>query len=460
MSNSTTPSLSYRFSPRAALAALGIRLQGLNLFGPVRDHVHIAQKTVTHTPVQKLYDAFIALLAGAHGLVEINKRLRSDPGLQAAFGRQTCAEQSVVQETLDACTEANVTQMQHAMDAIYRRQSQGYRHDYTQRLQVLDVDMTGMPCGKKAAFATKGYFAKQRHRRGRQLGRVLATRYGDIVVDRLFGGTTQLTAALQPLVEAAEQTLELDADKRRRTIWRIDAGGGSVAEVNWLLRHGYHVHCKDYSGTRAQTLAASVTEWVDDPRVPERQVGWVPLLPTLYSCPVRRVAVRCRKKNGQWGVGVLLSTLAPHEVMPLARQPVDRVQDPRAVVLAYVYVYDQRGGGVETSIKGDKHGLGVTKRNKKRFEAQQMVTQLNALAHNTIVWARQWLAPYVPRVRRWGIMRMVRDVFHVSGQIVFDHRQRISQIMLNRADPLAKGLAPGLFALLGSEHIVVNLGKI
>jgi len=44
MSHSTTPSLSYRFSPRAALAALGIRLQGLNLFGPVRDHVHIAQK--------------------------------------------------------------------------------------------------------------------------------------------------------------------------------------------------------------------------------------------------------------------------------------------------------------------------------------------------------------------------------------------------------------------------------
>ena len=239
MRNATTPSLLYRFSPRAALAALGLRLQGLHLFGPVRGHVHIAQKTVIHTPVQKLYDAFIALLAGAHGLVEINKRLRSDPGLHAAFGRQTCAEQSVVQETLDACTEANVTQMHHAMDVIYRRQSQGYRHDYTQRLQVLDVDMTGMPCGKKAAFATQGYFAKQRNRRGRQLGRVLATRYGDIVVDRLFSGTTQLPAALQPLVRAAAQTLDLDADKRGRTVWRIDAGGGSVEDVNWLLGQGY-----------------------------------------------------------------------------------------------------------------------------------------------------------------------------------------------------------------------------
>src|SRR5713101_9059263 len=108
MSNSTTPSLSYRFSPRAALAALGIRLRALNLFGPVQHQVHIAQKTVIHTPVQKLYDAFVAILAGAHGFVEINKRVRSDPGVQAAFGRQGCAEQSVVQDNLDDSNEAKV----------------------------------------------------------------------------------------------------------------------------------------------------------------------------------------------------------------------------------------------------------------------------------------------------------------------------------------------------------------
>jgi hypothetical protein len=146
--------------------------------------------------------------------------------------------------------------------------------------------------------------------------------------------------------------------------------------------------------------------------------------------------------------------------MALTQQPVDRVHAPSAVVLAYVYFYDQRGGGVETAIKGDTQGWGRTKRHKKRFEAQQMVTQLHALAHNTIVWARQELPPSVPGVRGWGLMRMVRDVVHVSGQIVFDHRQSISQIMLNLADPLATGLAPGLFALLGSEHIAVTLGQI
>jgi hypothetical protein len=63
------------------------------------------------------------------------------------------------------------------------------------------------------------------------------------------------------------------------------------------------------------------------------------------------------------------------------------------VLLAYVYLYDQRGGGVETSFKGDHQGLGNTKRSKKRFEAQQMVMLLGALAHNVVIWARRWLTP-------------------------------------------------------------------
>jgi hypothetical protein len=96
MSNATTPSLSSRFSPRAAFVGLGLRLQQLQVFGPIREQVHMAQKTVKYTPIQKVSDAFIALLAGAHGLGEINKRLRADPSLPAAFGRKACAEQSVV----------------------------------------------------------------------------------------------------------------------------------------------------------------------------------------------------------------------------------------------------------------------------------------------------------------------------------------------------------------------------
>ena len=86
-------------------------------------------------------------------MVEVNTRLRADPALQAAFGRTACAEQSVVQQTLDACTDDNVKQMQQALDEIFRQHSRAYRHAYAEAYQLLDVDMSGMPCGPKAALA-------------------------------------------------------------------------------------------------------------------------------------------------------------------------------------------------------------------------------------------------------------------------------------------------------------------
>jgi hypothetical protein len=448
------------FSSRASLAGIGIKIRRRKLFEPIAEKVKVAQKTVKFSPAEKLQDGFIAILAGVHGLVEINKRLRPDAGLQRAFGRDGCAEQSVVQDTLDACTPENVAQMHAAMEEVYRRHSQGYRHDYPSEWQVLDVDMTGRPCGKKAAFASKGYFAKQRNRRGRQEGYVVATWYEEIVVERLYEGTVQLNRALRPLVEAAERTLGLDERKRRRTLLRVDAGGGSVGDINWLLARGYQIHAKDYSGDRAQDLAASVETWITDPQDSHRQMGWV-LAPTdQYLRPIKRIAVRCRKKNGQWGLGVILSTLTPRDVLWLTGQSTRDTDNPQAVLLAYVYFYDQRGGGVEIEIKEDKQGLGTTKRNKKRFEAQQMLVQLEALAHNVLVWARDWLAPGCPKIARFGIKRWVRDVFHINGKIILDHYAQPLLIVLNQADPLARELCQGLAPLLAQEQVAVTLGEI
>lgn len=323
-----------QFSAQATLVGLGVKLRKLKVLEPVQEQVKIAQKTVKYTPLEKLTDCLIAILAGAQGLVEINKRVRSDPALQTAFGRKGCAEQSVVQETLAACTAQNVAQMHQAVDQIYRRHSQGYCHDYGQRLQLLDFDTDGRPCGQKAAFATKGYFARLPNRRDRQEGYVLASWYEEIVLKRLFSGRTQLTAALQPLIEAAEQTLDLTPEKRQRTLLWIDSGGGSVDDVNWMLERGYQVCCKDYSGKRAESLAESVLEWIDDPRNTGRQIGWVTEETALYCRPVRRIAVRCSKKNGQWTVGVILSTPSPAQVLALTGQSPEQSQEPQAVLLA------------------------------------------------------------------------------------------------------------------------------
>lgn len=108
-------------------------------------------------------------------------------------------------------------------------------------------------------------------------------------------------------------------------------------------------------------------------------------------------------------------------MITLTEQPIDRVSDPAAVLLAYVYFYDQRGGGVETAFKEDKQGLGLTTRNKKRFAAQQMVLALSTVAHNVVVWARAWLVPHLPRLASYGLLRLVRDIA-ISGISVASSR--------------------------------------
>jgi hypothetical protein len=442
------------------LTAIGIKVRKMKLFEPIERGVKIKQKIVKHRPVDKLLDGYIALLAGAQGIVEVNKRVRAERALQVAFGRTCCAEQSVVQDTLDACTNENVAEMEHAIDQIFRRQSQSYRHDYNHEYQLLEVDMSGRPCGKKAAMCTKGYFAKQRNRRGRQEGYVVATWYDEIVAERIYAGTMQLNRALRPLIESAESCLELDEAKRKRTILRVDSGGGSVEDINWALERGYRVHIKDYSGSRATHLAESVQHWFTDPADPARQFGWVTAEASAYVRPVSRIAVRCKKENGLWGIGVIVSNLEAKDVLWLTGQDCQEESQDSQILLAYLHFYDQRGGGIEIEIKEDKQGLNTSTRNKKRFPAQQILTQLEVLAHNTLVWARWWLAEPCPRIARYGLKRWVRDVFHLNGFVVFDQRLYLLQLILNPADPLAKELANGLAFLLAGEHVAVSLGEI
>ena len=134
MAKSTMKQQQHHYTPRAPLAALGMKFSQLGVFCPIAERVQIAQKVVKYTPVEKLVDTLMTILAGAHDLVEANKRVRPDRALQRAFGRGGCAEQSVISETLNASAPENVEQMQQAMKEIYQQHSAGYRHNYEQSL--------------------------------------------------------------------------------------------------------------------------------------------------------------------------------------------------------------------------------------------------------------------------------------------------------------------------------------
>jgi hypothetical protein len=448
-----------RFSARASLGAVGMHMRRRRTWETVERCVHIEQKTIRHTATEKLLDAFINILAGGHGVVEVNKRVRPDEALQRAFGREACADQSTISDTLNACTEENVQEMRQALQAVYRRDSRGYRHKYQGSWQILDVDMTGMPAGRQGEGVTKGYFSGKKNRRGRQLGRVVATSYDEIVAERLYAGTTQLERSLQELVMVAEEVLDLDEVRRQRTIIRVDGGGGRDADINWVLQRGYHVLVKVKNWKRAAKLAGSVKVWHTDPKTGDRQVGWVEA-PHSYVCPTRQLAIRTPKKDGSWLHWVLVCTLSDEQLRCLAGQPVRHDLTPAQVMLTMLYAYDLRSGGIESSLKGSKQGLGLTKRNKKRFAAQEMLVLLAQLAYNLIVWTRSLLAAVAPKLQRYGILRMIRDVFHIDGRIELDAQGRVQRITLNEADELASPFAQSFLSIPAWDDMCLNLGQI
>jgi hypothetical protein len=457
-------------TPRASLAAIGALIREHRILEPIRQGVHIPQKTIHHSPTDKLLDALIAILGGAQGLVEVNTIVRSDVALQRAFGRRGCADQSTIQDTLNHATATTVAQLEQALEEIFIQHSAASWHDYHANWQILDIDLSAIVCGKRAEGATKGYFNRQYHRRGRQLARVVASRSDEVVVDQMYAGNTHLGPVLSQLIGSAERRLglehESDVEKRARTLVRLDAGGGGLESCNFVLSRGYALLAKDYSSQRAARLAKSVTRWVDDPRCAGRQVGWVQAPSSEYARPVLRLAVRCRSKSGRgkqkgerWRTAVLITTLWPEEALSLVFLSAAEWRHPDAELLALVYLYDGRGGGAETTFKGDKGGLGLAKRNKRHWQGQQVLTLLSELAHNLVVWSRRWLAAAEPTLRQNGIRRMVRDVYRLHGRVILTESGRVLTIVLVVTTPLTQHVGIACRKLFGMHSIVIRLGK-
>ena len=71
-----------------------------------------------YRPTDKLVFVVLGMLSGAENVSEINTKVRPDRALLGAFGYQRCADASVIQQTLDATTEATVLELETALASM------------------------------------------------------------------------------------------------------------------------------------------------------------------------------------------------------------------------------------------------------------------------------------------------------------------------------------------------------
>lgn len=155
----TNGSFNTQFAPLAALAAHYQHTHRLVAL----EKVDLAMKIFTFSPVCKLKQVLLSILAGCETLTAFNTQLDGETDLAALWGWDRFADQSTLSRTLDALTLMNIAQLRTATTAIWRSSSAVRQHDWRAFLQ-LDFDLSGLPCSPRAEASQKGYFSGEKTR--------------------------------------------------------------------------------------------------------------------------------------------------------------------------------------------------------------------------------------------------------------------------------------------------------
>jgi hypothetical protein len=293
---------------------------------------------------------------------------------------------------------------------------------------VVEVDLTGLRASKRAEGSTKGYFSGERNATGRQLLRVIAPQYKEILFEKLYAGNTTSCEVLKESIREVERILSLaeDRQKRRRTLVRLDGGFGTDANLNWLMWRGYEFIAKGYGGKRAKKLASSVAEdgWQKGP-TKSQKLG-VPGSPHRYARRSKTVVRRWVDEKGKPYQDYLVCSLFWLGSSQIAT------------------LYDARGG-METDIKGDKRGLGIEKRRKKSFLAQEALVLLAQLSHNLLVYFKRWFLEGTAAAKL-GVERLVREVLAMMAEVRVGKMSGKVRLKLPHHHPWAKAVAAGIEA--------------
>jgi hypothetical protein len=457
MSKDTTSKIKLH-SDHALLCLIGHKCQKDNILAPLHQQIKIDQKTVTHSPTDKLQDCLLAIMQGAEAVYQINTLLKSDPAVCRAFGRERCADQSTIQETLSACNFTNVAQLQTALKQIFQLHSRAYRHNFKQGPLILDIDLTGLPCGRHLEGATKGYFAGCKPgTTGRQLYRVSASQYDELVYQRVCPGnigSAQL-AVFKQVLEATWDILKLSAKDKSQVLIRLDSGYGTTEIINYLWAQGYQFVVKLFATSRARKSGRAVApeKWQPDPCHSGRASTLLNEAPPYAGGKrkVHQVGVRCLLSEKSRAARVVKAAARQertgkeqkvdeyeYSVLIISTAELAEVQEWEAdQLLEQLHFYDSRATIESASIRGDKQGLKLVKRRKHSLAGQEMLILLAQLAHNLIVWARGWLSEVEPKLASYGIKRWVRDLLTMKGKLTFKGNQLV-KVRLSGLHQLAR----------------------
>jgi len=115
------------------------------------------------SPVDKLEQVLVAILAGCDTLTEVNTKLKGEQKLAQAGKWKRFADQSTLSLNLDRLSLMNIDELRLAIVSINQKIGGIPTHDWRGFLW-LDYDLSSLICSRGSEWAEKGYFPEKKRR--------------------------------------------------------------------------------------------------------------------------------------------------------------------------------------------------------------------------------------------------------------------------------------------------------
>jgi hypothetical protein len=319
----------------APLCAFGQYLLAEGFFIPFYAATNHLQKTLVYRPMDKVLALLVSEMCGSQTVCGVNYTVKPDAALATAWGLHKCPDQSTISLTIEAFdTEACDTftflvNQQFVADSPLRHQPN--------EQEIIDIDLSPIVvCGKQMEGAKKGYKARVKNKRLRQVVRQNAPRTREIIYDWIVPGNFVAENVIKEAIAQFECLMNLSTpQQRQRFILRLDSGFGSDACINGLLSRGYHLLTQIQEGRRANKLGGQISHWEPAPSLSgqtDRRMARV-MTPKRYCRKTEQLVVRFKKQDGSFSHQVLVTSLMDWEKLhrngPMTNESRLRVAFPK-----------------------------------------------------------------------------------------------------------------------------------
>jgi len=341
----------------------------LSYFKEFENHFHGPMKAVDYTPTEKLLTLICSLAVGCDSIKDINHKLRPYPAAARLLGLERFPDQSQVHRLFHQLEPRHASEIELVFECLLRQFGLWQAVDRVD----LDIDSTGlMVYGSTYEFSRKGYFPRQRGRRGYRVTLAYSSKAAGNEILGLFLDPANSSAGAR-FWDCIYQTADILGSFDRLGLIRSDAANGSGPDIEGLIELGLDFLIKGYSTKTAQALAAELKPCDWQPVDLFTRVADLGLRP-ISSCrhPVRVILVELMTHRRDKSIySHIYTSLSPQQA------------DAEAVFESY-----NGRETIEAMIKAGKNGLHIKHLRTRRYVGIQAFLYIAAITFNLIALFR------------------------------------------------------------------------